>query len=103
MFSTRYNRTRQIIEIANAPGTLKFSAILSFANSIVISIPNMPAADMAVALRSLKNEPHNASVTIGVPTVKTVDIPLNKLYLATFFIDLTSYYGFCLYICGLYN
>ena len=83
IFSTTTIITRTAADIINAEGVLIFSASLSLAKSNAISIANTPAADIAVAGRSTKKSPQQASVIIGVPIVNNVDIPLNVLCVIT--------------------
>ena len=103
MFSTTTMITRTAAERINAEGVFIFSASLSLAKSKAIKIANTPAADIAVAGRSVKKSPQQASVIIGVPIVNNVDMPLKVLYLPTSFISIPHYHFFFRFIFDLYN
>ena len=86
MFSTRIISLNNINDTTKAEGTFQCSKILSLKSNNTISIANIAPADIAVSERCIKKSLQQANVTIGVPIVNTVDIPLNVLYFATIFI-----------------
>ena len=77
MFSISNISIKPTIDTTNADGTLKFSASLSLANNNVIKITIAPAKDIFPA-GVMISAPHIAKVVIGVPNVRTEDIPFQQ-------------------------